>query len=412
MTKKTAKTGLKRELGLLEATFYGVGIILGAGIYALLGKGAGLSGNALWLSFTMAAIIAALTGLSYAELSSMYPKTAAEYNYTMQAFKKKRLSVFIGLLLAALGAIGSATVSLGFAGYFTNIFGGSNILIACTLIILLSIVNYIGIKESSGYNIIATVIEVGGLLLVIVIWLFFFRSSGIDFFETTPQGFPGVITATALIFFAYIGFENVANMSEEAKNPTQVIPKALVLSIIISTALYILVSVASVSILGWENLSRSEAPLTDAVSKAIPYAGPAMSLIALFATSNTVLIMLIVSSRILYGISRDNSLPMPKFLSKVGRNGTPYNAILITCIAAIAALFMGDIEVIAMITNLGTFAVYFFVNLSLITLRYTEPKLKRPFMAPINIGRFPLLAFFGAISCLAMIYFILLYFAQ
>lgn len=409
MTVNAAKTGLKRELGLLEVTFYGIGVILGAGIYALLGKGAGLSGNALWLSFTIAAIIAAFTGLSYAELSSMYPKTAAEYNYTMHAFKKKRLSVLIGLLLAALGAIGAATVSLGFAGYFTNIFGGSKILIACTLIILLSVINYLGIKESSRYNVIATLIEAGGLLLVIAVWLLFFRGSEVNLLETAPMGFGGVITATALIFFAYIGFENVANMSEEAKNPKQVIPKALVLSIIISTVLYILVSVASVSVLGWENLARSDAPLTDAVSKALPHAGPVMSLIALFATSNTVLIMLIVGSRILYGISNDNSLP--KFISKVGSNGTPYNAILIICVAAISALFMGDIEVIAMITNLGTFAVYFFVNMSLIKLRYTEPKLDRSFRAPLNIGRFPILAFFGAISCLAMIYFILLYFA-
>ena len=192
MTKTPAKPALKRELGLLEVTFYGVGIILGAGVYALLGKGAGLSGNALWLSFTIAAIIAAFTGMSYAELSSMYPKTAAEYNYTMHAFKKKTLSIIIGLLLAALGAIGAATVSLGFAGYFTGIFGGSYILTACTLIIMLSIINYIGIKESSRYNIIATVIEASGLILVIMIWLFFFRDSGVDLLETAPQGFQGV----------------------------------------------------------------------------------------------------------------------------------------------------------------------------------------------------------------------------
>jgi len=126
---------------------------------------------------------------------------------------------------------------------------------------MLSIINYIGIKESSRYNIIATVIEASGLILVIMIWLFFFRDSGVDLLETAPQGFPGVITATALIFFAYIGFENIANISEEAKNPTQVIPKALILSIIISTLLYILVSHSFQSLFSaGRNLSASEAP--------------------------------------------------------------------------------------------------------------------------------------------------------
>ncbi|MFH1126543.1 MAG: amino acid permease [archaeon] len=410
MTGNAVKGELKRELGLFETTLYGVGIILGAGIYALIGKGAGLAGNALWISFFIAAVIAAFTGLSYAELSSMYPKAAAEYNYTLNAFRMKRLSVIVGLFLVASGTIGAAAVSLGFAGYFSYLFGGSDLLIAGALVLVLTLVNYIGIKESSRFNVVATLIEAGGLVLVVVIGFFFFSGSNIDFFETATPGFSGIITATALIFFAFIGFENVANISEEAKNPAVVVPKALILSIIISTVLYVLVAVAAVSILGWERLSLSGAPLTEAVSEAIPGAGIFMSVIALFATSNTVLIMLIVSSRVLYGISADNSLPV--FLSRVGRRGTPYNAIILAGVAAIAALFMGDIETVAMITNLGTFVVYFFVNMSLITLRYKKPKLERPFRTPLNIGRFPVIAFLGATSCVVMIYFILVYFAR
>ena len=136
------KYKLKKELGLFELSLYGIGIILGAGIYSLIGIGAGIAGNAIWISFIFAAFIAAFTGLSYAELSSMYPKEAAEYNYTKIAFNKKNLSFIIGWLMIIASVVAGVTVAFGFAGYFSHIFGGSATLITSILVIILSLINY------------------------------------------------------------------------------------------------------------------------------------------------------------------------------------------------------------------------------------------------------------------------------
>jgi APA family basic amino acid/polyamine antiporter len=406
MTAGHKKFRLKKELTLFTATLYGIGIILGAGIYALIGEGAGIAGNGLWISFIIAAVIAAFTGLSYAELSSMYPKEAAEYVYTKNAFRRKWLSFLVSWALIVSVIIAASTVALGFAGYFSYLFGFPVITVAASLIIVLSVINYCGMKDSAFFNDISAIIETAGLLLVIIIGLFFFgttdAASKVNFFEIN-NGFSGIFSAVALIIFAYVGFENLANVSEEAKNAKKVIPKALVLSLVISTVLYILVVVSSIGLIGWENLAASKAPLTEVISRAIPQASILMSLIALFATSNTVLILLIAASRLFYGMSREHS--MPKYFSKISRHGTPHIAIAIVMVVSILVLFVGSIGIVALLSNIGILLAYFFVNASLIYLRFRKPKMKRLFRSPVNIGRFPVLAFLGAVSCFGMFFF-------
>ncbi len=406
MKNKTGRYKLKRALGLFELSLYGIGIILGAGIYALIGVGAGIAGNAIWLSFVIAAVIAAFTGLSYAELSSMYPKEAAEYNYTKNAFNKPYLSFNIGWLMFIASVVASVTVAFGFAGYFVHAIGGDVTTVAALLIIILSVINYVGIKESSTFNIVSTIIETSGLLIVIAVGVLFFASRGIavDVFETpNGAGIPAILSATALIFFAYLGFEDIVNVSEETKNAKKFVPKALVISIIVSTLLYILVSFSVVNILGWQKLSASNAPLTEAVSSVIPNSDFIFSLIALFATANTSLILLIVGSRILYGMSSDDS--MPKMFSVVGKRGTPYFSVIAVAIAALVITLLGNIKTVAMITDITLFLIYFAVNASLIALRYRKPDLKRSFKTPINIGKFSVLAFLGLLSSLFMLFY-------
>lgn len=393
---------LKKEITLLEATLYGIGIILGAGIYALIGEGAGIAGSSLWMSFVLAAVIAVFTGLSYAELSSMFPKEAAEYVYTKNAFRKRSLSFIVSWVLIISLIVSGATVALGFAGYFSFLFGGDKIIIATALIFLLMCLNYIGIKESARFNSLSTVIEVGGLFLIIAAGIMFFGKNNIDYLAMPAGGLGSIIAASSLIFFAYIGFENVANISEETKNARKVIPKALMISIIFTTILYILVSVAAIAVVGPEALAQSHAPLTEvAVTAFGQNASILMTIIALFATANTVLVVLLVASRMLYGVSREHSLP--KKLSAISRRGTPHIAIGLSSIVAVAALFIGNIKTIALITDVGIFIAYLFVNLALIGLRYRKPKVRRLFKAPVNIGKFPVLAFLGVISSIIML---------
>jgi len=386
---------------------YGVGIILGAGIYALIGVGAGIAGNALWLSFLIGAVIAAFTGLSYAELSSMYPKEAAEYVYTKHAFGKDMLAFIVQWIMFFTVVVSIPTVALGFAGYWNFMFGGNIAIIALALIILMSMLNYFGIKESAKYNDISTIIEVSGLAAIILLGIYYVTKydvfSSMDFFAS-PTGVTGIMTATTIVYFAFIGFENLVNISEEAKDAQHVIPKAILISLAISAVIYVLVSIAAVSIVGYENLASSKAPLAEVAEKVIPGSAAALALIALFATSNTVLILLIVGSRLLYGLSSNKSLP--EFFSKVGKQGTPYISILfITILAGLSLFFGGGIKKLAHLTDLGIFTVYIFVNLSVIVLRYKEPNTKRLFKAPLNIGNFPLLAFLGILLNLGMLYF-------
>ena len=282
-------------------------------------------------------------------------------------------------------------------------------LIALSLIFVLSLLNYCGIKESARFNIVSTIIEMGGLVFVVLIGLYFIGTFGtnIDYFAMPSNGLSGILIATALVFFAYIGFEDIANIAEETKNPRKIVPKALILALVISTVLYILVAISAVTIVGWDRLAASEAPLTEVINQSIPSAAIYMSLIALFATSNTVLIVLIVMSRMFYGISREHSLP--SIFSRIGRRGTPYVSVFLVMLISMLALLAGNIETIAMVTVFTIFIVYLFVNLSLIKLRYTNKK-KRAFRTPINIGNFPVLALLGVISCLAMLYFMLNYY--
>ena len=400
------KYKLKKELGLFELSLYGIGIILGAGIYSLIGIGAGIAGNAIWISFIFAAFIAAFTGLSYAELSSMYPKEAAEYNYTKIAFNKKNLSFIIGWLMIIASVVAGVTVAFGFAGYFSHIFGGSATLITSILVIILSLINYIGIKESSTFNIISTIIETLGLVIVIALGIYHFFTSGINIniFEIPfNNGLSALLSATTLIFFAYLGFEDIVNVSEETKNAKKIVPKSLVIAIIVSTILYILVSFSAVNIIGWERLAGSKAPLTEVVSSIIPNSDWLFSFIALFATANTSLILLIVGSRILYGMAKDKTLP--RVFSRIGKRGTPFYSVIFVGIVSLIIALIGSIKTVAMITDISLFLVYFSVNGSLLVLRYKKPDMKRGFRTPLNIGKFSVLAFLGLLSSIGMMFY-------
>jgi APA family basic amino acid/polyamine antiporter len=396
----TPKVELKRELGLLEITLSGVGIILGAGIYALIGKAAGLAGNAVWLSFALSALVAVFTGLSYAELSSMLPKASAEHEYTRRAFGN-RLAFIIGWLIILSGIIGASTVALGFGGYFNSLFSIPPTASGFVLIIALSFLLFYGIKESAWFAIVATLIETTGLILIIFIGFPYLGK--VDYFET-PYGLAGVFQASALVFFAYTGFESIVKLSEETKAPEKTIPRGLLLAILISIILYVLVAVAAVSVMGWEKLASSGAPFADLAFVALgSNAFALLSVIALFATANTVLLMLLGSSRIIYGMADSSTLP--GILARVHPSRrTPWVAIFVAMVLSVIFIFAGDIAFVANITNFTLFVTFFVINAAVILLRYKEPQMKRPFRVPVSIGRFTVLPLFGILFCIFMLF--------
>jgi len=406
MEEVKKKPELKRRISLFGVTVYGIGNVLGAGIYALIGEVVGITGNFSWLAFIIASVTGALTGLSYAELSAMYPKSAAEFVYTEEAFKIRILSFLLGWIIIFSGILSAATVALGFAGYLANLIGIPSIILvvifAIVLIVILSLINFIGIRASTWTNIIFTLIEASGLILIIIIGLPFLGT--VNYFVLPLGGsFGAVFSAVALIFFAYIGFEDIANIAEEVKKPARNLPRAIIYSIIITTVLYCLTAISVVSILPYEDIASSSAPLNSVVSAVLGPTGIIMSFIALFATANTVMIMMIVTSRMMYGMARDKALP--EGLSKVSpKHRTPVLAVLVTLILTIIPLFFGDISIVANATVFGVLITFFLVNLSLIVLRKKKPELERPFKQKPNIGWFPIVALLGCIVCFGLLF--------
>ena len=383
---------LKRSVSLFTLTMYGIGVILGAGIYAIVGKAAGIAGSSLWLSFLIAASVGMLTGLSYMELISMFPQTAAEYVYVKNSLRSKATAFVAAWMMLAAGIVSASTVAIGFANYFVGLFGGYVTLVAVILVVVLSAVNLWGISESTKLNVVFSSIEIVGLLIVIVAALPTLGT--VNLFEM-PNGIIGVISASALIFFAFTGFESIANVAEETKNPEKTAPRALLIAITVTTIIYVLVSVSVVNLVSYEQLAASPAPLSFAVSQVFgSNAFTLMSSIALFATANTVLIILIATSRIMYGLSKDGALPQ-LFSRLLKRRHTPWAAILVIMIFTAVFAFFENIQVVAGIADFSLFIVYGFVNLSLIILRFKQPHKERKFKVPLNMGKLPLLPLLG-----------------
>ena len=381
-------------MGLFQLTMYGVGLILGAGIYVLIGEAAGFAGNSVWIAFALGSIVALFAGFSYAELSSIFPKAAAEYIFIKNAFKNNFFAFVIGWLTAITSIITAATVALGFGGYFAEFVNIPIIMSAIGLLLVLSIVNFVGIRESAWTNTIFTVIEAVGLILIIVIGFTFANPEPVNYTES-PSGFPGIAIAFVLIFFAFIGFEDMANVAEEVKKPKKTLPRAIILSVIISGILYILVSLAVVRVVNWEELATSAAPIALVAERGLgSEAHILLSAIALFAITNTVLITLVAGSRIFYGMAKERVFP--PILEKIHfKTKTPWIAIIVIMVTAMAFTLIGDIVIVANITVFAIVITFAAVNLAVIVLRYTEPDIERKFKVPINIGKFPVLPLFG-----------------
>lgn len=394
---------LKRVLGPWALIAYGVGDILGAGIYALVGKVAGLVGTACWLSFLIAFIVACLTGLSYCELGSRIPRSAGESAFVFEAFGKPLLSFLIGFLVLLSGIVSMATVSHGFAGYLgTMVPGLASYVIIFVFLVTLGLINFLGIRLSSWANLLCTAIEVIGISIVIIAGLKFFGRA--DYVQITPPPAMSVHVALlqggVLAFYAFIGFEDMVNVAEETHTPERTLPRAIVISLGVTSVIYILTSIAAVSAVPVSELSSSSAPLVLVVEKGFPRFPPLLfTLIALFAVSNTALINFIMGSRILYGMAHAGLVPNA-FGRVHPKTRTPHIAIGFVLVIALALALSGGIVFLAQSTSLLLLAVFLVMNLSLISLKIRRDVPRPPFQIPIVI---PVL---GALACFGLIFFV------
>ena len=391
---------LKPVLGPVQLVFYSVGVIVGAGVYSVIGAAAGLAQQSLWLSFVVGAGVAFLTAISYAEMATAYPQAGADYTYIRHAWPRANWLAFgVGVVILIGAAATAATVAIAFGGYLREFVDVPPVWSALALLVACTAFNIWGLRESSLVNMLFTSIEVGGLLLVVAAGLA--RESGSA--PPTPVAVePAVMAAAALLFFVYLGFEQIANLVEEVRQPARDIPLALFLSLAITTVLYVLVALAVVHMASPAELAASEAPLAVAIGAVWPNSGNVLSAIALFATANTVLVTMIASSRLAFAMARDGEIH-GVFAGLLKRRQTPWVAAILSLVAAAVLLPIGSVKILAEISSFAALVAFFAVNLVLIALRYKQPHQPRPFRVPGAIGRMPILPLIAIGSILVLL---------
>lgn len=384
-----AGPGLRRVLHPWQVLASGVGLIVGAGIYVLVGDAAGKAGEAVWAAFLLAGLLSALTALSYAELASMYPKAGAEYEYARQVFPAW-LAFLVGWAMIMGLIVAAGAVALGFGRYFGEFVDIDARLPGLALLVAVTAVGLRGIQDSVRLTVAMSVVQVGGLLLIIAIGVP--HLGDVDLTESKGAG--GVLGAAALVFFAFIGFDEVNTLAEETEDASRTIPRAILGALAISTTLYVLVAATAVSVLGADALAASERPLSDVMATAFASrAGPAVSTIALISTAATTLMAVTAASRLTYGMSATGAAP--PWLGNVGGNRVPGRAIVGGAIVAGLFLLQGDVGTIAAATDIAVYFVFLAVNGTLLILRVKEPRRERPFRVPFAIAGMPTTAVLG-----------------
>jgi len=388
---------LHRVLGLVEVTAGGVGIIIGAGIYVLLGAATAEAGSLVWIAFLLAAVLSLLTGLSYAELSSMFPSAAGEYEYTRHAMPEW-LAFVVGWTMILGLVVASATVSIGFARYVRYFVDVDVRLASLALLVFASAVSMLGIKQSARLTVGLSAVQVAGLVLVAAIGLP--HVGDVDLFS--GRGLGGVLSAAALVFFAFIGFDEVITLAEETRDPSRTVPRALLLALGLSTALYVAVAIGAVSVLGADALAASPRPLADVMAHVLGDRGATLvAAIAVLTTTNTTLLALTAASRVTYGMAKAGAMPQPFAIVHPGRQ-TPIRAIAAVGGIATAFAAVGDFAMVAAVTDFAVYVVFLAVNATVVILRRTHPELRRPFAVIGTIRGLPVLPVLGFASVTIM----------
>ena len=369
--------GLKRRISLPLLTAYGVGVMVGAGIYVLVGAVAGQSGIYAPLAFLIAGIVALPSALSYAELASRMPEAAGEAAFVEAGFESRAMAILVGLAIVLAAIISGAAVLRGGVGYFLTLVPIEAWAAILAGGVILSLIAMIGVLESMAFVAVFTVVEIGGLLAVA--WAGLTGPVSGDWASLPAPEWIGIGGAVALCFFAFIGFEDIENMAEEVRDPTRTLPRAILLALGITALLYALVSLAAVRSVPIAALGSSEQPLALVWATATGKSAAFLSAIAVAAAVNGVLAQIVMAARVLYGLGKRARWLAPFHVAHP-RFGTPLLATVVVGAAAIAAALSLPVGQLAEMTAAVILAVFFLVNIALIRLKARV--LEAPFRVP------------------------------
>ncbi|MDP4509035.1 amino acid permease [Nonomuraea turcica] len=424
---------LRKRLTATDLTVFGIGVIIGTGIFVLTGTVAkGLAGPAVALSFVVAGIVCGLAALCYAEFASTIPVAGSAYTFAFATLGEFPAWVIGWDLLLEL-ALAAAVVATGWSGYFASMLAsvgiplpesiaGANPVVNVPAVLIIAVLTAIlvaGIKLSSRVNLVLVVTKVAVVLLVIIAGLFFIRAAnytpfipeavstprvgGLNapliqvLFGITPVAFGviGIFTAAAIVFFAFIGFDIVATAAEETLEPQRDVPRGILGSLAICTFLYVAVSLVVVGMQNYSQLSTS-APLSDAF-RAVghPWLATIISVGAIAGLTTVVLVLLLGQTRVLFAMSRDGL--MPRALAAVHpRFGTPARLTVVIGVVTMALAGFVDFEELAELVNIGTLFAFVVVSIGVVVLRRTRPDLPRAFRAPLV----PVLPILSVLACI------------
>ncbi|MGH7343384.1 MAG: APC family permease [Candidatus Rokuibacteriota bacterium] len=351
-------------MSVWQVSIAGIGVILGAGVYALIGPASAQAGNALWLSFLLAGVTAGLTAYAYARLARLAPRNSPEFQYTALAFGP-RLGFVAGALMLVADVLAAAAVTIGFGGYLRHLAGTPVTANALGLIVVLGLILCSRVERSMAVAIVLTSLEALGLVFVIVVGVPFW--AGTDYLAM-PHGLTGVSGAAALIFFAYLGFDELGNFAEEMRRPERDLPRALFVAMAATTAIYILVAFSAVAVVDVARLGASDAPLALVAGKVLGgRADTGLTILALAATANTVLLLLAAAARSIYGMAAAGVLP--RRLAHVGRRtAIPVTSTLLVLALLAVLVAIGTLKQVAAMTDAVVLVAFLIVNASLLRL--------------------------------------------
>ncbi|MDX6279129.1 MAG: basic amino acid/polyamine antiporter, family [Kribbellaceae bacterium] len=393
---------LKRVMGPGLLLLFVVGDILGTGVYALTGKVAGEVGGAVWLPFLCAFIVAMLTATSYLELVTKYPKAGGAAVYTHKAFGIHFLTFLLTFAVMCSGLTSASSASKAFSENFfkavkiDSSHGSILMITALSFMALIALVNLRGVGESVKANVVLTLVELSGLLIVIGIGAWALASGDGDTSRltdfNTPSGespFSAVTAATALAFFAMVGFEDSVNMAEETKDPVKIFPKIMLTGLSITGVIYVLVAISAVALVSPDELNKGATPLLKVIQAGAPgFPLQIFAWITMFAVANSALINMLMASRLLYGMSHERVLPGP--LGRVlHKRRTPWVAILFTTLLAFFLIGYADLAALGGTTAFLLLCVFAVVNVAVLVLRRDRVEHKH-FHAPTAL---PVLGF-------------------
>lgn len=365
---------LLRSLSLVEISFYGIGTILGAGIYVLLGKVVNESGMATPSAFFISALIVSFSAYSYAQMSRRFPSSAGEAIYIMEGLNSRHLSALAGYTISLGGIVSAATIARGFTGYFAFFSALPSWAIIILLVTTLTAIAAWGVKQSITMAVVTTLLEIAGLLLVLVVCSDELTSREIPWRQFVPsfdQNLIPVMSGAFLAFFAFIGFEDMVNMAEEVKNPERNLPLGIAIALTVSTLLYGAIAIVAIVSLPLSELANSDAPLALIVERNSDIPAELMAAISIIAIINGALIQIIMVSRVLYGMAGKQLAPQV-LRSVHPHTRTPLKATLLTGAIVVSFALWLPITTLAKTTSSLILIVFALVNLSLLVLNYRE----------------------------------------